>query len=162
MVEWEDGQLIQEGYVEIRGVRYPIVMPQYSGNTPVSAENLLKMQNDLQLEINNIVESGNNSNGDYIKYSDGTMICYGRKTITVSLDISYGAAYRGDIQTINLPEAFINTNYRITLQALAPIHVCYAVDNDKSVNSFKFYPVAFVSQTQGSRSIEFMAIGRWK
>lgn len=51
MVNWEDGQLEQGAYVEINGVRYSVVMPQYSGNTPVTAENLNKMQSDLQEQI---------------------------------------------------------------------------------------------------------------
>lgn len=51
MVEWEDGQLVQGAYVEINGRQYPVVMPQYSGNTAVTAENLNKMQSDLQNEI---------------------------------------------------------------------------------------------------------------
>lgn len=44
MVIWEDGQLVQGAYVEIDGTRYPVEMPQYSGDTPVTAENLNKVQ----------------------------------------------------------------------------------------------------------------------
>lgn len=48
MVEWEDGQLVQNPYVEINGTKYPVVMPEYTGNTPMTAENLNKMQTDAQ------------------------------------------------------------------------------------------------------------------
>ena len=57
MVEWEDGQLVQVPYVEINGTRYPVVMPEYSGNTPMTAENLNKMQNDLSDKINEEVNN---------------------------------------------------------------------------------------------------------
>ena len=48
MVVFEDGKLLKQGYVEINGVRYILVMPEYTGNTPITAENLNKMQTDLQ------------------------------------------------------------------------------------------------------------------
>ena len=53
MINWENGFLVKDGYVEINGIRYPITMPEYSGNTPVNAENLNKMQRDLQKQIVN-------------------------------------------------------------------------------------------------------------
>lgn len=170
MVNWEDGQLIQGPYVEINGTQYPVVMPEYSGNTPITAENLNKMQFDLQNEIvnlqtqmNKIVESGSNENGTYIKYADGTMICYGRANILLKLDIAYGSAYRSTLKQITLPETFIDTNYRTFLQGLAPIHTCYTVDDGKTENLFKFYAIGFVSQaTEAIRSVEFVAIGKWK
>jgi hypothetical protein len=57
MVEWEDGQLVQGPYVEINGIQYPVVMPEYTGNTPMTAENLNKMQNDLSDKINEEVNN---------------------------------------------------------------------------------------------------------
>ena len=54
MVNFEDGILVTGAYVEINGVQYPVHMPEYSGNTPVTSENLNKLQNDLQEDINDI------------------------------------------------------------------------------------------------------------
>ncbi len=47
-----------------------------------------------------IVESGSNSNGSYIKFSDGTMECWGWDSIQWSSGVSYVS------KTINLPHAF--------------------------------------------------------
>lgn len=47
MFNFENGDLIEEGYVEINGVKYHIHMPKYNGNTPLTAENLNKMQTKL-------------------------------------------------------------------------------------------------------------------
>lgn len=47
MFTFENGTLVKGAYVEINGVQYPVTMPQYSGNTPVSAENLNKMQIEI-------------------------------------------------------------------------------------------------------------------
>lgn len=37
-------------------------------------------------QLSNVVESGSNSNGSYVKYSDGTMICY--KTVEGTVDLT--------------------------------------------------------------------------
>lgn len=39
-VNWEDGTLQTGAYVEIDGTQYPVVMPTYSCDTPVTATNL--------------------------------------------------------------------------------------------------------------------------
>ena len=51
MFNFENGKLIKEAYVEINGVKYPVHMPEYEGNTPLTSENLNKMQKDLAQEI---------------------------------------------------------------------------------------------------------------
>ena len=135
-----------------------------NGQSPyISATNLNNLQDNVENAINGIIESGSNENGKYIKFSDGTLICYGKASMSFSINIAYGSVFRSDMQSISLPYSFIDTNYVVTLQGLAPVHVCYAVYDDKSVNLFKFYPVGFVSQASvSSRNIEYMCIGKWK
>ena len=48
MVNFKDGELVKGAYVIIDGKEYEVHMPQYSGETPLSPENLNKMQKDLQ------------------------------------------------------------------------------------------------------------------
>ena len=47
MVNFEEGTLIKGAYVLIDGKEYEVHMPEYSGNTPMSPENLNKLQNDI-------------------------------------------------------------------------------------------------------------------
>lgn len=42
----------------------------------INADNLNAMQDNIENAFGEIIESGSNSNGNYIKYSDGTMICW--------------------------------------------------------------------------------------
>lgn len=51
MVNFEDGELVKGAYVIIDGKEYEVHMPQYSGETPLSPENLNKVQNDLNETI---------------------------------------------------------------------------------------------------------------
>ena len=46
-MKFEAGTLTKGAYVEINGIEYPVHMPQYSGNTPLTPENLNKMQEDI-------------------------------------------------------------------------------------------------------------------
>lgn len=50
MVDFKEGQLVKGAYVVIDGVEHEVHMPQYSGNTPLTPENLNKMQEDLENE----------------------------------------------------------------------------------------------------------------
>ena len=54
MVEFQDGVLEKEGYVEVNGVKIKVHMPKYTGRTPLSSENLNKLQKDLQMQINSL------------------------------------------------------------------------------------------------------------
>lgn len=47
MVKFENGTLIKGAYVEINGAEHNVHMPEIEGDTPASAENLNKLQEDL-------------------------------------------------------------------------------------------------------------------
>lgn len=57
-----------------------------------------------------IVESGSNENGNFIKFSDGTMIC--RKTtneIDMNITTAWGSVYEGSVSLGNFPAEFTET-----------------------------------------------------
>ena len=58
-----------------------------------------------------IVESGSNENGNYLKYSDGTMMCHKKITKTgVNVSTTAGALYRSnDLSLGNFPQTFSET-----------------------------------------------------
>lgn len=52
MVNWENGtetgEYINSGmFVEINGIRYPVMMPEMEGNTPLTADKLNENQENL-------------------------------------------------------------------------------------------------------------------
>ena len=85
--------------------------------TPLNASNL----NNNFTECNNIVESGSNANGNYIKFSDGTMICrtivsLGQQTFT-AYGSSAPALYvvsGGSNYTWTFPQEFYDTNVTVS------------------------------------------------
>lgn len=59
--------------------------------------------------INSIVESGSNTNGTYIKYADGTMICTKIINAVTSITNTWGSLYEsGDVDLGDFPETFIS------------------------------------------------------
>ena len=51
-IPFEDGTLVTAGYVEIDGTKHETVQPEYTGNTPLSAYNMNKMQDNIEDSIN--------------------------------------------------------------------------------------------------------------
>lgn len=49
MINFEDGQLIENAYIEIDGVKQYVIPAKYSGRTPLSAFVMNKMQKDLMI-----------------------------------------------------------------------------------------------------------------
>lgn len=53
-INWENGTVTKDAYVIIDGVEYPVTPEEYEGNTPLSAENLNLMQNNIEAGINEL------------------------------------------------------------------------------------------------------------
>jgi hypothetical protein len=50
-IGWEDGTLISNAKVEVNGTIYEVTPEQYSGSTPLSAENLKQMETNTENAI---------------------------------------------------------------------------------------------------------------
>lgn len=50
-MKFEDGTLVKGAYVIIDGVEHEVHMPEYSGNTPLTPENLNKAHDDILKEL---------------------------------------------------------------------------------------------------------------
>lgn len=56
-INWQNGTLVSPAKVEIGGVIYEVTPEQYSGNTPLSAENLNQMQDNIEIAIPEVVDN---------------------------------------------------------------------------------------------------------
>ena len=54
-IPFQDGTKTQEAYVTVNGQNYNVTPAVWSGNTPLSAFNLNKMQDNIETAINNVV-----------------------------------------------------------------------------------------------------------
>lgn len=131
--------------------------------TPINAENLNALQTNVENAINAIIRQGSNSSAKYIKFSDGTLIQYGKVTLqTYDGRSSGGLTYWSKDDVVTLPANFKDTNFVITTNvSLANMNVFaqsygIATDTDKVRISF------VATADQESRIIDFICIGRWK
>lgn len=146
------GKILNEKKVNISDVQDNLTSTDI--NKPLSAN----QGRVLNGKIDTLIESNSNTNGYYTKYPDGTLICYGIRTITIASD---GAA------VIPFPTPFLNNDTVIPTYNLFETGVGRTVHTTLlSCNSTGFiFTVMNASGTiitGQSVKVSYQAIGRWK
>ena len=109
-----------------------------------------------------IVESGENENGEYIKFGNGRMVCQAYIEFdNIGVTSSWGSLYMSGNISWQYPEPFVgrpfaSANDNITAQPVFEIPVTVST----SVYLFKL--ASAQSFSSRSRQISLFAIGRWK
>ena len=118
----------------------------------------MKINDKLTQNLQNIVESGDG----YIKYSDGTMICYGTSSGS-SDNTDYWSQFvrTSDTLQINFPQKFIST----PIVCATPNYEGGTVSimtSTITTSSFKFIILKIKGATQTNYSLRYVAIGKWQ
>ena len=124
---------------------------------------------DKATEYNNykafgIIESGSNSNGSWIKYSDGTMICHGYSQFSgVNINTSWGSLYEtaNSLSLGNLPQEFISRP-NVFLFSWQPFFIERVYNANNATSWGSFYPVRPTIATNMEIGVSKLAIGKWK
>ena len=115
-----------------------------------------------------VFEYGSNANGSYIKYADGTMICWRVVSVTVTLDTSVGALFGSPAQSaINYPVEFAaapsfniyGNGYVPPSTALAILTVSVTLGTATATGQWGVWRAA--SLASGNVDAHVVAIGRW-
>ena len=119
-------------------------------------------------DVNSIIASGSNANGSYIKYSDGTMICYKSVSGTIDITTSWGSLYTsGDVAGGSTPQTFISTP-TITFSGNNGTGTQFMLSSNGASGGGSitdFGNVCLIrpnSRTGVPYIINFIAIGKWK
>lgn len=166
-INFENGTLIEPAKVTINGVTYNVIPEEWSTNTPLSAETLNQLQYNIEDAINalpsQIIENGSNTSANYVKYSDGTLIQYGKVNLqTYNSRSAGGLTYWSASDTVVLPSNYINTEYIVlTNVPIANLNIFtqsngFAIERDQIQVNF------MATNDEENRNIHFMTIGRWK
>ena len=129
----------------------------------LNATNLNQLQTNIENAINSVVESGSNDNGSWIKYSDGTMICY-KSTGEIDMNITtpWGSLYEGNISVGNLPAEFIETP-KIFVTPFGSGMLIERGGIDASKTSWGNITGVRPNSVENVRArFHLMAIGKWK
>lgn len=130
MVDFEDGQLVKGPYVVIDGEEYPVIMPKYKGNTPISSENLNKLQTDI---IKSYKEELTKALNDLLKFQefekDVTIDSNEYKSVTMgALEIPADYIFLGCIAVNNgYADQFIVSYSNYGSNIVAIVHNRYVV-----------------------------------
>lgn len=132
-----------------------------NGQAPsLNGTNLNQLQANVESAIAEMIESGSNANGKYIKYSDGTMICsHNLSTVTVNTTYHYTNV------TWAYPVAFKETPYVVATPFNWNICMCAVKVNPGAtncaimVNMLNLYDMSRVDETT---PVNIIAIGKWK
>ena len=115
-----------------------------------------------------VVDSGSNSNGNWVKFSDGTMICYRTITGSTSLTATWGSIYYKEITT--------TYSFAKTFTAAPCLHLSIVATGNNgcwlgtyngmtiTASSFKNFAILRPSAADGSvaYNLYVVAIGKWK
>ena len=121
--------------------------------------------------INGIIESGSNDNGNWIKFSDGTMICTLREYVSIAVTTALNGLYTSD--TVNLPYfpvSFVGDTPKVVKNwenATWAWQEVFALQNygyPSLTNPGDFRLIASVSVEKRACGgyVSVIAIGRWK
>ena len=132
----------------------------------INAENLNKIENQLEKNTNdiaNIIESGSNDNGSWIKFSDGTMICWRQETVTdQAINNAYGSIFQGTRNytypiPFSIQPSVTCTSFRYGTGA------SWGAVVDASTTTTVLRGFAIFSRASGEGClIGYIAIGKWK
>lgn len=106
----------------------------------------------------------NESGEGYIKYPDGTMICYGTVSITNPTHNDwYGFCRLTNEFTFSLAKAFKDNNYSLTISSTAFGYFSTIIIS-KTTNSFTFRACTHnqSAYTPANGTFNYIAIGKWK
>ncbi len=120
-----------------------------------------KILND---KISEIIESGSNSNGNYIKFSDGTMICTKSVIASTKIENPWGNLFESSqLDLGNFPVSFIETPVLSVNKTIGRGSWLELVEGTTNSAIGRTFLVSAVSTTATTNiTINIIAIGKWK
>lgn len=114
---------------------------------------------------NSVIESGTNDNGSYVKYSDGTLICWQPIVFQVSEFEQWGSLYRKIIQNpFIFPVPF--TTYPTVICGVRNINnsQLFGMPDGLVISQSGVESLQLIRPTDSSGEIiiNYLAIGKWK
>lgn len=126
--------------------------------------NLVGAINEVNTIVGNIIESGTNENGNYIKFADGTMICWKQVNVNVRIYVPFGSMYETEnrVEFGNYAIPFISTPliFGNCVNRLALLEAMQHSTETSFGATWLMRPDA--DAAAGDYTVNLFAIGRWK
>lgn len=117
-----------------------------------------------------VVESGSNTNGSYIKYADGTMICYQSQVFSnYQITGQQGVLYTTTLTPNDYPVAFVGNLPIVSRSIKSTTWTVYGFGSNNATapsltnsGSFEIFRGSSTGTGTVNTTIDIIAIGRWK
>lgn len=112
-----------------------------------------------------IIERGSNANGEYVRFADGTQICYGTDASLTTADTAEGSFFRNlNPTTLNYPASFIIAPHAVPFvnkanQASGGLNLAAHSGLSPSPSSISMFLFGTFSGANGY--LAYVAVGRW-
>lgn len=116
-------------------------------------------------ELTNVIESGSNSNGKWVKYADGTMICYGTTLMpTLTMTTAFGSVFETSTATSfgTFPQTFYAAPVVTVTQTTGATATPEQVTDTTTTNIGKAFFWRPTSRSATGVNFNWLAVGRWK
>lgn len=107
-----------------------------------------------------IIERGSNANGQYVRFADGTQICWHRATVSLAIDTAFVGGFRAIAQTWSYSATF-SAAPEVVVTPLALTAMSGLTQNAPGTASVNWSVGAVSSQTAADRTVSLIATGRW-
>jgi hypothetical protein len=121
---------------------------------------VLHFGNMPEVNGNPIVERGSNSDGDFVRFADGTQICQVAELGSLAVTTADGELFRSASQSWTYPAAFISTPPSIAMNPSGTASRAHGALNAVSSTAATAFVVSATSVTATIRR-NWLAIGRW-
>lgn len=111
-----------------------------------------------------IIERGSNANGEYVRYADGTQICWGTVNFTLPITNVTGSGFQAnDLQQWTYPASFVSTiglSLSVFPRYVSGDSRSWYTGQTKSTTLMDVIGHSFISHTPNVQ-LDIVAIGRW-
>jgi hypothetical protein len=109
-----------------------------------------------------IIETGSNANGEFIKFADGTMFCFGIVTAALVTSSSIGSIYFNSVAALTHPAEFTSISSVEMSNTTTQAGMVFGA-TARSVSFTNYTLRAYgVTNTSSCSTWFYSAIGRWK
>lgn len=111
----------------------------------------------------NAIETGSNTNGNYMKFDDGVMICWNEISVTdQALNSAYGSLYQGS-RVLYFPVTFVTAPTVSCTKFRWGTGISWGVATATYTDRVQLYGIDVLSRASGTNVlIGYIAIGYWK
>ncbi|ARE84936.1 pyocin knob domain-containing protein [Roseovarius mucosus] len=109
-----------------------------------------------------VIERGSNANGDYVRFADGTQICWHTLTVNLAINVAYLGGFRSGGQNWTFPAEFLSASApKLVAMPNAASAFGAASHSAPNATSGPWAVTAVTTQAAANRTVDLIATGRW-